>query len=126
MVQLIATDLSEHYKLSSIIYNVIYALHDTTGFKSQWLDNVKSLICSLGFAGVWYSQSFSNINWFVKACNQNLKILLSKTGLEKSVYHLQVTFIEFLKQSSNKAIVYLFCLPITVNVSWLLGRETIG
>ena len=71
--ELIATDLSEHYKLSSIIYNVIYALHDTTGFKSQWLDNVKSLICSLGFAGVWYSQSFSNINWFVKACNQKLK-----------------------------------------------------
>ena len=71
--KLIATDLSEHYKLSSIIYNVIYALHDITGFKSQWLDNVKSLICSLGFAGVWYSQSFSNINWFVKACNQKLK-----------------------------------------------------
>ena len=43
--QLIATDLSEQYKLSSIIYNVIYALHDTTGFKSQWLGNVKSLIC---------------------------------------------------------------------------------
>ena len=31
--KLIATDLSEHYKLSGIIYNVIYALHDTTGFK---------------------------------------------------------------------------------------------
>ena len=74
--KLIATDLSEHYKLSSIIYNVIYALHDTTGFKSQWLDNVKSLIYSLGFAGVRYLQGFSNINWFVKACNQKLNEIL--------------------------------------------------
>ena len=45
------------HKLSPLIYRVIYALHTSRRFKSQWLDSLKTVICSLGFAGIWYSQT---------------------------------------------------------------------
>ena len=71
---------------------------------------------------------YSNINWFVKACNQKLKDTFIQDGLGKIGISStsNINFMEYLKQSSKKVIIYLFCLPITVNVSWLLGHETIG
>lgn len=71
--KLIENDQYDIHKLSSLIYKVIYASHNSCGIKSQWIENIKSLICSLGFAGIWYSQSFTNRNWFVKAIKQKLK-----------------------------------------------------
>ena len=45
-------------KFSPLIYELVYNLHNTNNFKSQWIDSLKNLICSLGFGGIWYSQSF--------------------------------------------------------------------
>ena len=70
--KLIQTEQDEIYKLSPFIYKIIYALHNDKVLKSQWVDNLKTLICSHGFGGIWYSQSFINIKWFTKAC-QNIK-----------------------------------------------------
>lgn len=71
--KLIQTEQDEIYKLSSFMYTIIYALHNDQTLKSQWVDGVKTLICSLGFGGIWYSQSFINIKWFTKACSQKIK-----------------------------------------------------
>ena len=65
-------------KLSPLIYKLVYNLQNTNNFKSQWIDSLKNLICSLGFGGIWYSQSFTNKNWFVKACNQKLKDIFTQ------------------------------------------------
>ena len=59
-------------KLSPTIYKLIYNLQNTNDFKSQWIDCLQKLICSLGFGGIWYSQSFTNKTWLVKACTQKL------------------------------------------------------
>ena len=61
-------------KLSPIIYN----LQNTNKFKSQWIDCLQKLICSLGFGGIWYSQSFTNKTWLVKACTQKLKDIFTQ------------------------------------------------
>ena len=47
-------------KLSSTLYNIIYSMHDNRQLKSQWVDNVKYLLCSHGYSGIWYSQGFTN------------------------------------------------------------------
>ena len=65
-------------KLSPMIYKLVYNLQNTINFKSQWIDSLKNLICSLGFGGIWYSQSFTNKTWFVKACNQKLKDIFTQ------------------------------------------------
>ena len=63
--KLIQTEQDEIYKLSPFIYKIIYALHNDKVLKSQWVDSLKTLICSLGFGDIWYSQSFNNIKWFI-------------------------------------------------------------
>ena len=65
-------------KLSPMIYKLVYNLQNTNNFKSQWIDSLGNLICSLGFGGIWYSQSFKNKTWFVKACNQKLKDIFTQ------------------------------------------------
>ena len=48
--KVIGTD--ETYKLSHEVYKIIYVHHENNEIKSQWITNVKTLICSLGFAGM--------------------------------------------------------------------------
>lgn len=60
-------------KLSSAVYNIIYELSIGNNIKSLWINNIKHLLCSLGFSGIWYSQSFINKNWLVKATTNKLK-----------------------------------------------------
>ena len=69
--KIIGTD--ETNKLSHEVYKIIYVRHENNEIKSQWITNLKTLICSLGFAGIWYSQSFLNISWFVKASTNKIR-----------------------------------------------------
>lgn len=57
-------------KLSSTVYNIMFNLHKDNEIKSQWIDNVKCLLCSLGFSGIWDTQSFLNTKWIVAATKQ--------------------------------------------------------
>ena len=63
---------SEKNKLSSIVYKAIYELQSQKEIKSKWIENVKNILCSNGFSGVWYSQSFINSTWLQKALKQKL------------------------------------------------------
>ena len=54
--KIIGTD--ETNKLSHEVYKISFVRHQNNEIKSQWITNLKALICSLGFAGIWYSQSF--------------------------------------------------------------------
>ena len=60
-------------KLSSTVYAAIYSLREANQIKPQWIDNVKNILCTNGFSGVWYSQSFNNPTWLMKALKQKLK-----------------------------------------------------
>lgn len=62
-------------KLSSSIYAIIHAMYENKHLKSQWLDNVKHLLCSQGYSGIWYSQSFTNAKWLTNSFQQKLKDL---------------------------------------------------
>ena len=59
--------------------NIIFALSYETRIKCKWIEYVTKLLCSLGFSGIWYSQSFPSNLWLVKAANTKLKdIFLQK------------------------------------------------
>lgn len=66
-------NIENHDKLSSEIYNIIYELYITKNIKSNWIDNIKNVLCSLGFSGIWYSQSFFNSKWLINATKQKIK-----------------------------------------------------
>ena len=55
------------------MYNIVYKLHSAKVIKSKWVDNIKELLCSLGFSGIWYNQCCLNIKWLVNASKQKLK-----------------------------------------------------
>ena len=78
--KLIEADM--HNKLSSAIYTVIYEMTKEKKIKSFWIENIKTLLCSLGFSGIWYSQSFFNKKWLVKAVHNKLNDLFIQKWLE--------------------------------------------
>lgn len=71
--KLIDTEQSPGNKLSSLVYRILYTLYNYNRLRSQWVDCLKTLICSLGFSGFWHSQSVPNMKWFVKASAQKIR-----------------------------------------------------
>lgn len=71
--KLVNVENVEKNKLSSNIYLVLHAMHENNHLTSAWMDIVKKLLCSLGFSGIWYSQSYINSNWLVNAAKQRIK-----------------------------------------------------
>ena len=43
----------DNLKLSSQMYLAIHTLHKTDHLKSDWLRNIETLLCSLGFSSIW-------------------------------------------------------------------------
>lgn len=60
-------------KLSSLIYVVIYNSYTQGNLKSDWINNVKILLCDLGFSGIWDTQEFLNAKWLSEAVKRKLK-----------------------------------------------------
>jgi hypothetical protein len=60
-------------KLSVNVYKLLYGLHEAKQFESRWISNVKNLLCSSGFSGIWYSHSFCSKTWLIKSFNQRIK-----------------------------------------------------
>lgn len=59
--------------LSSKLYAISlvhYQNHRNSNFK--WLDNVKNILISCGFSGIWDNQTFPNRNWLIKSTRQKL------------------------------------------------------
>ena len=65
-------------KLASKLYIIMHELHQQNMLKSQWLDNVEDYICSLGFFGMWFSQSFISSKWLIKSTHQKVKDIFIK------------------------------------------------
>ena len=63
----------ENFRLSSLLYTAVHAMHEHKHLKSAWIENIKHLLCSLGFSGVWYAQSFLSSNWLIKTTKQKIK-----------------------------------------------------
>ena len=59
-------------KLSSSIYTVIYQRHKNNQIKSEYINNVKNVINTCGFSGIWDSQSIPNSKWFKLAVSRKL------------------------------------------------------
>ena len=59
----------ENSKLFSLIYNILFVLYNAKQIKSQWIENVKDLLCEFGFSGIWITQSFLNSKYSKYCCN---------------------------------------------------------
>ena len=74
---------NDNDKLSSSVYQIMLAMHNSQKIISPWIKFVKHLLCSLGFPVIWYSQSLINSRWLVKAVNQKLKDVFIQNWISK-------------------------------------------
>ena len=56
-----------------MIYNIIYIVFEESKCKSKWLENVKHIVSSNGYANVWQSQCCLNKKWFQSSFKQKVK-----------------------------------------------------
>ena len=63
------------YRLSKMMYHIVYTLSNGNQIKCKWIEYVKELLCSLGFSGIWYDQTCTSKLWIVKAAKMKLKDL---------------------------------------------------
>ena len=88
-------------KLSTYIYSLMYNMHKHRRLKSQWLDNIKNLLCNLGFSGIWDSQIVENNKWLSATLKRKLQdqyiqnwSTLSNTASSSKNYRLWKTNFE--------------------------------
>lgn len=60
-------------RLSFLMYSILYNMHKNNLCKSQYIENVKGILNSCGFSGVWQSQNVINPKWLSLAISQRLK-----------------------------------------------------
>ncbi|MEW8544526.1 MAG: hypothetical protein AB2693_13435, partial [Candidatus Thiodiazotropha sp.] len=72
LVENLNTDILEP-KLSSLFYSMLYHKQQNNEIQSGWLSNVKSIVCSLGYSGIWDNQSINNSKWLIATLKQKLK-----------------------------------------------------
>ena len=59
--------------LSSKLYAISLShYHNHRNGTFRWLENVRIILISCGFSGIWDSQSFPNRNWLVKSTRKKL------------------------------------------------------
>lgn len=59
-------------KLSTCVYSLVYNMHRNNKIKSDWLDCIEHLVCTLGFSGFWLTQQIANPKWLIAAFKQKL------------------------------------------------------
>ena len=60
-------------RLSYMVYKILYNMHKNKSVNSLYIENVKSILESCGFSGVWHSQDTNNPKWLSLAISQRLK-----------------------------------------------------
>ena len=60
-------------RLSYFLYKILYNMHKNKLVNSLYIENVKSILESCGFSGVWHSQDTKNPKWLSLAISQKLK-----------------------------------------------------
>ncbi len=60
-------------KLSHVMYKCLLQLHRSGVYTSPWLEYIKNICIECGMAGVWMTQTVTNITWFRKAVEQKLR-----------------------------------------------------
>lgn len=89
-------------KLASKLYIIMHDLHNQNKLKSQWLDSVKYYLCSLGFSGIWYSQSFINSKWLIKSSYQKLKDIFIQDWFSEISQTSVSNIYKYIKTSFNR------------------------
>ena len=64
-------DNSPIMKLNCKLYLLLNEMASTRQVKSAWIENIKHILCSNGYSGIWYSQSFSNTTWLKNSLHKN-------------------------------------------------------
>ena len=68
----LVTANDDNKKLSSLMYDFIYQIHKNSLCRSNYLENVKNIIDSFEFTGIWHTQNPVNPKLFKLAITQNL------------------------------------------------------
>lgn len=104
-------------KLSHYVYEFIYNHHMKNKVKSEWINNVKTILCSHGYSGVWYSQSFLNKKWLTNSIHRKLQdnfIQSWMSEINRTSNTLYKTYKSEFKQSK-----YILVLPSYLSKSMM-------
>ena len=63
----------EGNQVASSMYQIIYDMHKNNIIKSEYLNNIKHILNTCGFSGLWESQSVPNTEWLKLAISQKLE-----------------------------------------------------
>ena len=102
-------------KLAPVMYNLLRKMSDVNSCKSQWIDDVKSVLNCTGFSNCWDASDINN-KWFVKAIDRRLKdIELQDWNAEVSSNRL-CTFYRMIKQHHQEE-PYLVSLQYSLRIN---------
>lgn len=111
----------EMNKLSSTVYTLLLQMHNSNAVMSPWIKHVKDLLCSLGFPVVWYSQSFINSKWLIKAAQQRLKDIFIQNWSSRIYVESESNIYRIFKQNFEPSN-YISILPTQMCKSFIAFR----
>ena len=108
-------------KLSTYVYSLIYSMQRNQKLNLLWLKSVEHSLCSLGFSGVWESQSVNNPKWLSAALKQKLKDQYVQDWLAISSASSSSNNYKFVKTTFERS-AYLHLIPDYMSKSLLAFR----
>ena len=100
------TDNINTTKLASKVYYVLQELQYRNIVRSAWIENVRECLCTSGFSGIWYSQSFTSRKWLVASFTQRQKDLYIQSWMSDINALTDTNIYKHLKQ--GKVIILVF------------------
>ena len=65
-------------KISSLMYSILYSLHEHNDCKSNRIQCIRNILISCGVPQIWTSQNIENPKWLTCYAKQKLKDLFYK------------------------------------------------
>lgn len=87
-----------------------YQSYISNKVKSGWMDNIKNILCSLGYSGIWYSQRIENPKWLSKSSFQKLKDIFIQNWMSEVDTTSNTNFYKLYKSEFNRS-AYINILP---------------
>lgn len=57
-------------------------MYENKHLKSQWIEDVKQLLCQNEYSEIWYTQRFINTRWMINSFRQKLNDIFIQNGTE--------------------------------------------
>ena len=109
-------------KLSYTMYQLLYNLHLSNVYTSDWIKSIKGILIEIGEPNIWFNQSV-NSNWLKHTCKHKLRDCYIQKWFE-SMYNSKSCYNYRLFKSNFTLEKYLICLPTNLRIYMCKFRVT--